>query len=508
MSVTSLYACAKQLSAFVFLSTLFLFPIKSHGQWTSQTSGTTEDLFGVYFMNSSTGWACGRAGTIISSGDGGQSWGAVPSGVGMTISMVNLPDGVSGCFVGTNQNDQVRVTGNSGTNWNMPAGGDPPNFGALHDLHMVTTSVGWAVGAAGAVMKTTDGGNIWATQADGLTAVRLRAVFFTDSQTGWAAGEGGKILSTISGGTMWSATTAGGNVFYDLNFIDANTGWAVGENGTIFKTTNGGGTWSPQSSGVSSRLRGVHFVDANTGWIVGEGGIVLKTTNGGTNWGQQASGVTNNLYNVWAFDVNTAVAVGGSGKVIRTDNGGGAILPVTLSFFGAKNTGEGTVALNWETASETDHHGFSVQWRTGAGAWEDIAFLPGSGSPSESRAYFHVHEKPADGMNYYRLKMTGHDGSFEFSPVRSVEMEMLFGQIKIYPNPADEGYLMLGGFSKNSPDIKFEIWGLDGKPELRGDIFMENGEAQKIELPQLPAGLYFIKIWNGKAVSEKSFWVK
>jgi photosystem II stability/assembly factor-like uncharacterized protein len=48
--------------------------------WEKQDSGTTMDLQGIYFLNPNTGWAVGWSGTILVTADGGKKWKAV-SGV-------------------------------------------------------------------------------------------------------------------------------------------------------------------------------------------------------------------------------------------------------------------------------------------------------------------------------------------------------------------------------------------------------------------------------------------
>ena len=47
---------------------------------------------------------------------------------------------------------------------------------------------GWAVGFAGTIVATADGGVTWTVQRSGTTE-RLHAATFSDSTHGWAAGE-------------------------------------------------------------------------------------------------------------------------------------------------------------------------------------------------------------------------------------------------------------------------------------------------------------------------------
>lgn len=59
---------------------------------------------------------------------------------------------------------------------------------------------------------------------------------------GWAVGVAGTIIKTTDGGTSWNEQTSGTTVFLEsVYFVDIQTGWVVGSNGTILKTTTGGG---------------------------------------------------------------------------------------------------------------------------------------------------------------------------------------------------------------------------------------------------------------------------
>lgn len=64
----------------------------------------------------------------------------------------------------------------------------------------------------------------------------LLSVAFVDANTGWAVGVAGTILKTTDGGTTWTRQTSGVlNWLQAVTFADANTGWAVGSGGTILR---------------------------------------------------------------------------------------------------------------------------------------------------------------------------------------------------------------------------------------------------------------------------------
>jgi len=294
--------------------------------WTSQTSGTGEDLDGLYFpVDANTGWVVGDNGVILITTDGGTNWNAQTSGTSEQLEDVFFP---------------------------------------------VDANTGWVVGDGGVIRKTTDGGTNWSSQTSG-TAANLKGITFpVDVNTGWVVGDGGVIRKTTDGGTNWNSQTSGtSNELRFVHFPDASNGYIAGFSGIILKTTDGGSNWSSQTSGTGANLRGLYFpVDANTGWVVGDNGVILRTTDGGTNWIPQTSGTSERLEDVFfPVDANTGYAAGDSGTILKTDDGGGGLKLFKRSFLSdgtpissGSSVPKGTVIKfmiyinNAETSTQTD----------------------------------------------------------------------------------------------------------------------------------------------------------
>ena len=98
----------------------------------------------------------------------------------------------------------------------------------------------------------------------------LWGVSFTDANNGTAVGDAGTVLRTTDGGQNWIIQTSGAITWLGrVSFTDANNGRAVGYDdftnlGIILGTTDGGQHWINQPSGTSSSLEGVSFTNANT----------------------------------------------------------------------------------------------------------------------------------------------------------------------------------------------------------------------------------------------------
>lgn len=209
--------------------------------------------------------------------------------------------------------------GAAGVSWTQQSSGTSDTLSAVH---FRDASRGWAVGADGVVVSTTDGGIVWAPQSTP-TSDSLYSVHFVDDQNGWAVGGHGTLLHTVNAGAGWiaqdSSTT---DTLYSVHFVDALHGWAAGWGGRILSTTNGGVTWVPRASGTGSSLQSIRFDDTLVGWAVGTGGTILRTVNGGVTWIPQDSGTTEDLYSIEVRDRSTAWAVGDNGRILLTTNGG------------------------------------------------------------------------------------------------------------------------------------------------------------------------------------------
>lgn len=121
--------------------------------------------------------------------------------------------------------------------------------------------------------------------------------------------------------------------------------------------------------------------------------------------------------------------------------GGGSPLPVELTSF-TSNLVDGTVELNWTTATEVDNYGFEVQRKKEkVESWEEIGFVEGAGNSNSPKEYsFTDNLTPTHTLNHtleYRLKQIDTDGSYEYSDVVNVELGVPenYELKQNYPNP-------------------------------------------------------------------------
>ena len=205
--------------------------------------------------------------------------------------------------------------------WTLRASGSGADLAAVA---FSGTDAGWAVGAAGTILHTSDGGAVWTAQTTPSATPDLAGVAFTGASDGWAVGAAGTVWHTSNGGTTWTAQTtpSGTPDLAGVAFSDASDGWAVGAAGTIWHTSDGGAVWTAQTTpSATPDLAGVAFSDASDGWAVGAAGTLWHTSNGGTTWTAQTSGTTQDLTAVACAGATTAWVVGAGGTILHTTDG-------------------------------------------------------------------------------------------------------------------------------------------------------------------------------------------
>lgn len=152
-----------------------------------------------------------------------------------------------------------------------------------------------------------------------------------------------------------------------------------------------------------------------------------------------------------------------------------------------------TNQLIWETASEVNNKGFSVErlaspkppegaFTTGAfAAWDILGFVNAKG---KAAAYDFTDVAPPSGAGgaYYRLRQLDNDGKETLSKVVSVTRNSAT-KLKVYPNPVSHTLTVETEMKGN-----FQIFNLLVQQVLNSQA------AQSIDVSALPQGAYFLKV--------------
>ena len=177
------------------------------------------------------------------------------------------------------------------TNWKSDA--------ELTDVFFLNQNLGWAVGAQGVVLRTTNGGKDWReiSQANNATAselpldVKLRNI------------RSGKRTRSTGIANFQETYQPISCRFESVHFVDAKHGWVAGgyeipyvgrSRAVLMRTDDGGLTWHEVSGLMLPRINRIKFSDAHNGWAIGETGNLFQTgifytSNGGETWSSQTA---------------------------------------------------------------------------------------------------------------------------------------------------------------------------------------------------------------------------
>ena len=421
--------------------------------WSKISNGvTTYQLSSIAFADSSTSLAVGEIGTILRTTNDGLTWDDLSFGSSSYFKDITFINADTGIIVGS---DGIYRTTNRGTDWDYIANGAT---GQLNSVMFVNPNLGFAAGNS--ILKTTDGGLHWTNLYN--SSIPLYSIYFTNSDVGIAVGGGigqSIVVKTIDGGHTWfTQSTPDPHWFTGVYLTDSNTGTIVGQTGVILRTTDGGSTWTIQSSNTSAWLWGIHFFNENYGIVAGFKGKILKTTDAGALWTSEPSPTYNSLLKVAFYNDYKGYVVGLYGSIIRTDN---PIIPVELMSFTAHAVNN-NIELNWQTATEINNKGFEVQRSQilnpkSVNTWRDIGFVPGFGTTTKQHQYDFLDKSADDGAYSYRLKQIDLDGTYKYSDVVEVYLNIpeAFSLQQNYPNPFN-------------PDTKIDFsLGADSKVTLK-----------------------------------------
>ena len=271
---------------------------------------------------------------------------------------------------GVNSRDRAVVVGDRGhilvsesrSEWRqVPV----PTRVMLTAVDSVDNSV-WAVGHDQVIVYSADGGLTWTLQnhksnSDG----PLLDVMFLDAARGFAVGAYGQFLSTSDSGANWTAqvisdraagasadtASADTDAVDDASFVDEDSGLAstemgedegdphlnaivrnsmgmliVGEAGAVYRSTDGGATWARSDLPYEGSMFGAIALDDDNVVAFGLRGNAFVTSDLGLTWRALQTGTEASLLGGAAVPGGRAVIVGASGSVLLLPAGAGQAL--------------------------------------------------------------------------------------------------------------------------------------------------------------------------------------
>ena len=379
-----------------------------------------------------------------------------------------------------------------------------PTAYEIFAVDFITEQTGIAVGENGTILRTTNGGDTW-NQIWGSYWNWFNGVAFADSNKVIIVGSGGMVLKSSDQGLTWTTLTIPG-VTYDLNAIAMNrvSGFGVitGQTNAVITTSDFGETWTIIQDGYMSDFFAADVFPGTGGVVIGWNSIfqpLLGYSFNGLHWEYQ------NFYPTWGGVMYEGVARGGKfssldhGFVVGTYfiPGGGFVAPFggwTNNSWPSQSFPVPLKDIDYQDnyAVTVGNNGYIAESTDGGSIWSlvNLNFNPP-----------HLNSVILIGNTGY---ITGEGVILKKNSTVSIT-----GPIKqalnIYPNPCTDAITI--DVAEEEPVQRIECLDLNGKALITNNVTTKTNQL-RIDVKNLPQGVYFIRIHNKQTITTGHFFKK
>ena len=233
----------------------------------------------------------------------------------------------------------IVISEDQGTSWRQI---ETPISATLTAVTFTDSDNGWAVGHAGTILHTADGGDSWTLQFDGRQAneqflahtrseaERLRALV-DNAPADMEAAALDELQYTLEDAEYAiedaesAVATGPADPFLDILMLNAQNGFAVGAYGMLYRTDDGGKSWNLNIEGIENTDRYHYYAMAadtrGSLYLSGEAGLLYHSSDGGDHWTRVSDLYDGSLFGL-AASGDAVSTFGLRGNVFRsTDQG-------------------------------------------------------------------------------------------------------------------------------------------------------------------------------------------
>ncbi|MBI5727505.1 MAG: protein kinase [Ignavibacteriales bacterium] len=245
------------------------------------------------------------------------NWGSLSTNIGGTLNGIHFSDNLAGIAVG--EAGMVILTSDGGATWQRL---NSPDIPTINDIFCISIKSAITIGEKGAIYRTDDGGLTWRLIQSGVSETLFRISAAPNGNL-FILGSKGVVLRSSDSGLTWKKMrTAVDKILYGISFADNNNGYIVGWSGTLLKTSDGGENWEIQTAFTDKYLKDIFFVDSETGFACGAGGEIHLTQDAGKSWKKAENKVYSGLVSLLFIDKNRGFCISNKGEILETDDAG------------------------------------------------------------------------------------------------------------------------------------------------------------------------------------------
>jgi hypothetical protein len=180
-------------------------------------------------------------------------------------------------------------------------------------------------------------------------------------------------------------------------------------------------------------------------------------------------------------------------------------LPVTIVDFSAKLNNSNAVNLKWDVTNEVNTMYYEVERSTDGITFNPISEINATGTNDGLTSYQATDVSPANGINYYRLKVVDNNGAVEYSEIISITTNNInVSNLTVMPNPfisEIDAYLELTDAAK----VNICIIDMSGRQVYKNEV-SGNAGINWIHidgLQNLASGMYIINFITDHGMIQK-----
>lgn len=300
--------------------------------WVQARVPTSVMLTRVFFINDNLGWAVGHDGNIVVSHDGGVNWTLQRDGVTEQAQFNEERVSMAKQVVAELREELSHPAGEAGAQLLQQVKEadhalevardimrEPVYAPPLMDVWFSDEQQGWAAGAFGTLLRTSNGGRSWedwSYKVENPEELHFNGVAGDDTGAVYLASEWGYVFRSDSGGESWKIVETG----YDGSFfgveVNPTSGsvFAYGLLGTIYRSRDLGNSWQALESGTRGSLFGAAVAADGSMVFVGLDGAVQLTRDDGNSFVTLNQGPRRSLLGVAPLRSGSFMVTGAGGS--------------------------------------------------------------------------------------------------------------------------------------------------------------------------------------------------